>query len=603
MMDKLKQAWDEGWFAAGSVGAAFLYMLNLSWLKWGDLIVDTGREMYVPLRLARGAVLYKDIFYLYGPFSPYFHAFLFKMSDEHLSALIFSGILTAGLTTLLIYKTSRFFLNRFFSTLAALIFVTVCAFGHYLLLTNYNFIIPYSYPAIHALLFSLAALYFFFCFCRSLENPHLLLSAAAAFLALITRIEMGLMLLITLSAGWALMRFSRPKPCVRPCQSALLLGTPVLLSAIVYGGFWLAASEELLKSSIFSILSSNTLMDNPFTAWLSGKDAPLQNMIIMFKTFFYYGLLTAWFILAGTAIRWSEGFINPCLRRSLYAGIALLFMGSALLFLGQVFPFDLQYRALPIFLIMTIGISFFHFLKGKNRVRESMIITLSIFSLLILLRILLLVHPMHYGFSLLAPGLIAYHIMFFRQLPGFFHSKMIRRSIQAGFTGVFLFFSAQHMMTSRHAYGYHTLKFDSPRGSMRLLHTDKNAGCTELILSLLKNTAPEDTVTVLPEGVAINFLAERNSPLYYYSFLPPDLKSPGVETAIIDDIEKTRVDYLVLVQRETKEYGADAFGADYAQNLWAHIEKNYTLVHQVGNFPYTSPQFGAAVYQRNPVRP
>ena len=54
-------------------------MTAISWQKWQDLIVDFGQQAYVPWQLAEGQVLYRDIFYIYGPLSAYTHALLFKI--------------------------------------------------------------------------------------------------------------------------------------------------------------------------------------------------------------------------------------------------------------------------------------------------------------------------------------------------------------------------------------------------------------------------------------------------------------------------------------------------------------------------------------------
>ena len=38
-------------------------MLVVSWRRWASAIVDSGREMDLPLRLLEGDVLYRDVFY------------------------------------------------------------------------------------------------------------------------------------------------------------------------------------------------------------------------------------------------------------------------------------------------------------------------------------------------------------------------------------------------------------------------------------------------------------------------------------------------------------------------------------------------------------
>jgi hypothetical protein len=43
------------------IAAAFAGMLWWSWMKWADLLVDFGRELYTPWRITQGQVLYRDI--------------------------------------------------------------------------------------------------------------------------------------------------------------------------------------------------------------------------------------------------------------------------------------------------------------------------------------------------------------------------------------------------------------------------------------------------------------------------------------------------------------------------------------------------------------
>jgi hypothetical protein len=41
-----------------------------TWAHWGNLTIDTGREMYIPAVLAEGKMLYRDIWFMYGPAAP-----------------------------------------------------------------------------------------------------------------------------------------------------------------------------------------------------------------------------------------------------------------------------------------------------------------------------------------------------------------------------------------------------------------------------------------------------------------------------------------------------------------------------------------------------
>src|SRR5215831_4354737 len=58
---------------SGLAALILLWILKIwsTWANWGTLDIDCGREMYVPKVLAEGKVLYRDIWYLYGPVAPY----------------------------------------------------------------------------------------------------------------------------------------------------------------------------------------------------------------------------------------------------------------------------------------------------------------------------------------------------------------------------------------------------------------------------------------------------------------------------------------------------------------------------------------------------
>ena len=86
--------------------AAGSFMAAISWRKWPDLIVDFGRQVYIPWQLAEGQVLYKDIHYIYGPFSAYLHALVFKIFGPGIIVLAWFNIaLIVCLTALIILGT------------------------------------------------------------------------------------------------------------------------------------------------------------------------------------------------------------------------------------------------------------------------------------------------------------------------------------------------------------------------------------------------------------------------------------------------------------------------------------------------------------------
>ncbi len=75
------------------VALAFVFAAAISWRRWPDLLVDFGGQLYIPWRLANGAVLYRDLFYFAGgPLSQYFNALLFKIFGTSFLTLIVANL-------------------------------------------------------------------------------------------------------------------------------------------------------------------------------------------------------------------------------------------------------------------------------------------------------------------------------------------------------------------------------------------------------------------------------------------------------------------------------------------------------------------------------
>ena len=92
------------WLGLLAIATAFVALAALSWRKWADPLIDFGQQLYVPWRLARGAVLYHDVSYVYGCLSVCYHAALFKMFGVSLNVILVSNFLILILLLLLIYR-------------------------------------------------------------------------------------------------------------------------------------------------------------------------------------------------------------------------------------------------------------------------------------------------------------------------------------------------------------------------------------------------------------------------------------------------------------------------------------------------------------------
>ena len=89
---KFRTRWLEGLGLLALAGLTGCLVAR-SWRKWPDPLIDFGRELYLPWRLAHGALLYRDVDDFYGPLSQYLNAGIFSLFGPGLMVLV-----TANLT-------------------------------------------------------------------------------------------------------------------------------------------------------------------------------------------------------------------------------------------------------------------------------------------------------------------------------------------------------------------------------------------------------------------------------------------------------------------------------------------------------------------------
>ncbi len=123
---------------------------------FGDIMVDSFREAYIPSEVIKGQVLYKNIFTIYAPFSYLFNALLFKIFGVHLSVLYFAGLFASYAILNLVFAIANRFMNKTYSLSIVLFIISVSILSP----NVFNFYFPYSYGILYGVLFILASIYF-----------------------------------------------------------------------------------------------------------------------------------------------------------------------------------------------------------------------------------------------------------------------------------------------------------------------------------------------------------------------------------------------------------------------------------------------------------
>ena len=165
--------WYSSLIPMGLLGAAAITLLVLGWRRWTHVMIDYGRELYVPWRLSLGEVLYRDVAYFNGPLSPYLNGTLFRAVGPSYIALAILNIILLTITLWLVYRLLADLADRLTAVIGGLLFLVIFALADLTRTGNYNFVTPYSHEMTHGSLLGLATLLVLVNFLRkpSRESP------------------------------------------------------------------------------------------------------------------------------------------------------------------------------------------------------------------------------------------------------------------------------------------------------------------------------------------------------------------------------------------------------------------------------------------------
>lgn len=581
----------------GIIAISFLWLASTSWLRWGDLLIDTFRDPWVAYKLTQGKVLYRDFFYAYGFLPPYFLAFIFTIFGVHMTPCVYVGIAVTLIVAFLAYRISRLFLSRAFATLLAVNFLFVFAFNASAEVAIMNFILPYSIASTFFIMFALGSLY---CYSKLiLKEKPAYGSWWALFLycAFLSRPDHSIMLWIAYSVIGMPLFVSQKK-----ARAALYLLAPPAAAAVSYFVFLQTQSAAAgFGESVFGFLRFSGSGKSYFSLALAGLTNIPKNTVVAIVSFFvqvsaltfFYGLSL---VLALLCNRYPG-------RQTALVSYAVAFACAALggLFLARFLVFD-QYTPCLIMFILAIGSFSYALALHRNAHRKKYLSLLALLGVAtaLLFRIVLNSTPHNQGFFLLVPGLIAYYLFCIEWYPQFMARFVPAQKGLARYyrlcVGVMLILLAVPFAKESHYWfcaRNYSLAID---GRMKMYYT--RSPRTELLHEALgyiaNNTAGEDTIVAFPEGIGINFLAKRDNPLFYveYHLLYEQ------EAKTINALENSAIDYIVIVSRPSPEHGRAQFGRDYGSAIASWIEERYRLEKVFGAHPLRSPDFGIAFYKR-----
>ncbi len=564
------------------------FMAWMSWLRWPDLIVDFGREVYVPWQVAGGEVLYRDIAYFNGPLSPYLNAALFKVFGVSIRVLELANIFFTGLITLIVYRVFETKGDRVAPVILGMMFLVIFAFAKYFPMGSYNFVAPYSHELVHGTLLSFSAIYMLK---RYLQGSRLIWIGAAglfAGLALLTKVEVAVSAVVSVAIGLMIIVWLERAERGRAKGLILVFIAGLVAPLVAFTGLLslYMGPGNAVKGAFGSwlILASTGIASSSFYTRMAGLDKVGQNLGLVFEYGLWWGIvliipLAATYLLRGNLFAKRYGW-----------GLAFVISaGAAIYSLGSV-SWLLIFRPLPLFVIAIIIVLSAGLMRARHD-RESWprvvpVLSLAVFSILMLLKIVLNSQVNGYGFVLAMPGALLTIYMIISRLPAAMERRWGASSIFRGSVlAIILVVSGWHLMEEWKYYRPMTYPVGKG-GDTILTYEPESVGVGYGMNALLENIerimGPEEGFVVMPEGALVNYLSRRPNPTGFINFVPADVQMFG-ESAMLAALRNAPPQFMIMISRDTSEYGAAYLGQGYGYGLFSFVSSRYEPVLQIGS--------------------
>jgi hypothetical protein len=548
--------------------------LAVSWQRWINPFVDSGRELDVPWRLAQGERLYRDITYYYGPLGPWVNALALRLFGNRWLVL---ETVCGALSVLIFWLLFRI-TRRAGSLLSATVAVTLAAALCMGAPRGGAFIFPYSSSSLFALAGCLLAID-----AASGEPRRRWLIALGVAIALASRVEVG-----AAAGGIVLLAALRTRDRREARVEAAMVALGALVASGSYGIACAGVSWKILLSDgPFSPFVAMPQEWRDLYLQVSGLDDPVKTA----------GRIAISLLLGGVLLA-----VAARVRRDVFTIAGLL-----LLVLAVGNPWKDEACNLPpvLAILPTVaGMAALFLLRRPLEERDRARFLLFAGSAALALRVLfgLSVGARMSPYSAVAlPGLLATGavLVFDGLAPRLAAPRLFRVRMAVVFAAFGVLFLYRVGMADN---GPRIVALQTAAGTLRL-PPQEAAAIGQTLRYLERNARVGETLAAFPEGGFFNFVLRLRSPLRQ-DLIVPGVLSGEREDAVVRQVEVSGPRYVLLCNRPTPEYGPVAFGRDYAARLWSEVESRYVLTRSFGwarpSAPVGARRFFIRLYERSP---
>jgi hypothetical protein len=578
-----------------------LFFVASSWRKWPDPLVDFGRELYVPWRLANGALLYRDVDDIYGPLSQYLNAGLFALFGPGLMVLVAANlaIFTAIVGTL--YVLFRRAWGAGAALVSAAVFVAVFGFSQFTGVGNYNYATPYSHEATHGFL---ACLLLVAALVRWLDRATTPRAALAGLLLGLTAVLKPEYLFagLLVTGGAAAIRLRR-RGRLRPTEIAAWAGCAAAPTA-GFAAFFAThvpakAALAMACRAWLYVAAGAGFTRLPLQEVFLGLDRPWQNLARHAGA-----TVLALLVISGIGgVSWAADRTHRTwLRLGLGGLLAAIVLGLACLKIAWINTGSCLLGLTLLYAVFCAAAVTRANGPGTDPGTRVGRLLVAVLAAALMGRMFLNGRLYHYGFYQAALSALVVPAFLIGELPFLLGvGPRGRAFVVAG--SLLLLVPGVVQLATRSQSMLRTKTYSIESGSDRFYtfppQTLATGDVVRVMSEWLRKAPPGQTAVVLPEGEMINYLARVPSPVAPYAFFAA-ATADGREGRIVEDLRRHPPDWLVLVSRDMSDSGVRSYGETDGEGLrilsWA--ADHYEPAMSVGGDPLDPHQCGGIVFRR-----
>jgi len=537
----------------------FALLALVSWNRWIEPYVDSGRELMVPWRIAHGERLYQDVHFHHGPLAPYLAAGSDALFGRSLPARVALAAAVALLNLAGLAALARRMLSPGRAALAVSAAVAAAVF-----LRPGGWMFPFSFDtalAVAALTWS-AELYL-----RGSDAA----AGVCVLAALLARPEMG-------ALGAAVLAVSARRA---PRRIGLLAALPLAAAAVGYGAVSLGIPKgTLVADGWLRVIDPPQAFRNVYRAY-AGLDRPGLRLTELALAAIVFAVVLA-ILAAAAAVSARLAPRSPAASRAVELAAVLLLAAAAVWRLappaGAAERLDLippLVRVLPPLVVAAALLRAISVLIPIRRARAAPSIPDAV----------LWMAALFASRMLLAAGYVGPYDSFFLPLTivvaaagGFALADRLAPKLgpalpRLAAAALAIFGLFRIARTAEQYRGGAWERVATPAGTVAL-PAPLGGATAEALADLDRRVPPGGTLTGFPEAGFYNYVLGRRNPLRLEQFFPGHLDAAGErETAAL--LERNPPDALVRANVLAVGEGARAFGTDYDRALDAAANERF----------------------------